>query len=97
MKVSFSPESLAEVEDATRRYLDNGGMTPSRAFAQELKRVVALATENPRMASSDAFGISRLYFKRFPYTLIFRIQDESLRIIAVAHQSRRPRYWVGRR
>jgi hypothetical protein len=38
-----------------------------------------------------------LYLKRFPYTLVFRVQESFLRVIAIAHQSRRPAYWAGRR
>jgi hypothetical protein len=33
----------------------------------------------------------------FPYSLIYRIQGDEIRVIAVAHHSRRPGYWVGRR
>lgn len=96
MRVKFNPEALAEVEEATRWYLENGGASPSRAFAQELRRVVSLAAEQPEIGSPGLDGTVRLYLKRFPYTLVFRIQDKSVRVIAVAHQSRRPRYWVGR-
>jgi plasmid stabilization system protein ParE len=97
MRISFNPEALAEAEDATRWYRDNGGAEPSRAFAQDLRRVARLAAEQPGIGAPGQHGTTRLYFKRFPYTLVFRIQDSSLRGITVAHQSRRPGYWVGRR
>ena len=97
MRVSFNPEALAEAEQATRWYRDNGGSSPSRAFTQELRRVVLLASEQPGIGNAGLHGTVRLYFKRFPYTLVFRIQGESVRVIAIAHQSRRPGYWVERR
>lgn len=97
MRISFNSEALAEAEEATRWYRDNGGTSPSRAFADELRRVVELAAEQPGIGAPGQHGTARLYFKRFPYTLIFRIQGSSLRVIAVAHQSRRPGYWVERR
>lgn len=97
MRISFNPEALAETEEVTRWYRDNGGASPSRAFAQELRRVVELAAGQPGIGVAGQQGTVRLYFKRFPYTLVFRIQDSSVRVIAVAHQSRRPGYWVGRR
>jgi len=31
--------------------------------------------------------------KRFPYSLIHTIADDEIRVLAVAHQSRRPGYW----
>jgi len=97
MRVSFNPEALAEAEEATHWYRDNGGSSPSRAFAQELRRVVSLAAEQPGVGSLGLHGTVRLYLKRFPYTLVFRVQGESVRVIAIAHQSRRPGYWAGRR
>ena len=97
MRVSFNPEALAEAEEATHWYRDNGGSSPSRVFAQELRRVVNLAAEQSGIGSSGSLGTVRLFLKRFPYTLVFRIQGESIRVIAIAHQSRRPGYWAGRR
>jgi len=96
MRISFNPEALAEAEEATRWYLDNGGTSPSRAFAQELRRVVELTAKQPSIGVAGQHGTVRLYFKRFPYTLIFRIQDSYIRVIAVAHQSRHPAYWAER-
>jgi plasmid stabilization system protein ParE len=97
MRVSFNPDALAEAEDAVRWYRANGGAGPAQEYAQELRRVVKLAAVQPGIASLGPHGTSRLYFKRFPYTLIFRIRGEALRVLAIAHQSRRPGYWFGRR
>ncbi len=97
MRISFNAEALAEAEDAARWYRENGGAVPARAFADELRRVVELAAGQPGIGAPGPGGINRLYFKRFPYTLIYRIQDSFIRVIAIAHQSRRPAYWVERR
>ena len=97
MRISFNADALAEAEEATHWYRDNGGTQPAREFAQELRRVTKLATEQPGIGALGQHGTTRLYFKRFPYTLVFRIQESSVRVIAIAHQSRRPGYWVGRR
>jgi len=97
MRVSFNPDALADAEAATRWYRDGGGSAPADAFVKELRRIVSLARLRPGIGSPGHRGTSRLYLKRFPYTLVFRIQGETLRVIAVAHQSRRPEYWAGRR
>jgi plasmid stabilization system protein ParE len=59
--------------------------------------VVGLAAEQPGIGSPGSHKTVRLYLKRFPYTLIFRVQGESVRVIAIAHHSRHPGYWAGRR
>jgi len=33
---------------------------------------------------------------RFPYRLIYRVRDEDVYIVAIAHTSRRPGYWQNR-
>ncbi|MDP2109264.1 MAG: type II toxin-antitoxin system RelE/ParE family toxin [Thiobacillus sp.] len=97
MAVSFNAEALAEAEEATHWYRDNGGTQPSHAFVQELRCVIRLAAETPKLGSPGSHNVLRLYLKRFPYTLVYRSQNETLRVIAVAHQSRCPGYWAGRR
>jgi len=52
MHVSFNSEALAEAEEATHWYRDNGGSSPSRAFTQELRRVVRLAAEQPGVGNA---------------------------------------------
>lgn len=41
-------------------------------------------------------GLRRCHLKRFRYGLIYRIRGQSVEIIAVAHDSRRPGYWKSR-
>jgi toxin ParE1/3/4 len=91
MRASFNPEALAE---AARWYRANGGAKTSHAFSQEIRRIIDLAVEQSGLGSPGPHGTSRLYLSRFPDTLIFRIQNDILRVIAIAHHSRRPRYWA---
>lgn len=97
MPVSFNLEALAEAEDAAYWYREQGGNEASESFSQEVERVARLAGMRPELGSPGAHRTRRLYLKRFPYTLIYRVQSGTVRIIAVAHQSRRPGYWAGRR
>jgi hypothetical protein len=42
-------------------------------------------------------SIRRFVLSQFPYYLLYRpLQGGGLRILAVAHQKRHPRYWIGR-
>jgi len=40
--------------------------------------------------------IRRFLFARFPYSLIYGIDQETILVIALAHQHREPRYWADR-
>jgi toxin ParE1/3/4 len=41
-------------------------------------------------------GARRYIVRRFPFSVIYRVLDERIQVVAIAHHSRRPAYW-GRR
>jgi plasmid stabilization system protein ParE len=62
----------------------------------EFERAAMMVLENP-MRGAIFRGVSRRYLlRRFPYGIIYQATDEELRIVAVAHHSRRPGYWAKR-
>ncbi len=38
----------------------------------------------------------QLHVNRFPYNVVYRIRDNDVYVVAVAHTSRRPDYWKDR-
>ncbi|MCP4594404.1 MAG: hypothetical protein GY842_27045 [bacterium] len=40
--------------------------------------------------------VRRASLSRFPYALVFIELDEEIRVLAVAHDKRRPGYWLDR-
>jgi plasmid stabilization system protein ParE len=38
----------------------------------------------------------RAIVERFPYSIYFRLRDDEVRIIAIAHQRRKPKVWQSR-
>jgi plasmid stabilization system protein ParE len=95
MKIRFLSLANQEVNDAVRWYEEQAeGL--SRDFLDELDRVVRLVRSYPLMATQIEPEIRRFLFTRFPYSLIYGIDEETIVIIAVAHQHREPRYWADR-
>ena len=41
-------------------------------------------------------GTRRILLDRFPFTIDYRVTSNTLNIVAVAHQKRRPGYWSWR-
>ncbi len=41
-------------------------------------------------------GVRVRVLRRFPYSIVYVVREQHLVIIAVAHQSRRPDYWLSR-
>lgn len=38
----------------------------------------------------------RYVFPRFPFSLVYRLRDHEVEVVAVAHGKRRPGYWQPR-
>ena len=95
MKIRFLNLADQEVDDAVRWYEEQAeGL--SRDFLDELDRVVRLVRIYPLMATQIEPDIRRFLFSRFPYSLIYGLDQETIVVIAVAHQHRAPRYWADR-
>lgn len=58
---------------------------------------MALLLEHPGLGPICRHGKRRWLLTRFPYSLIYTIAGDEIRVLAVAHYSRRPGYWRGRR
>jgi plasmid stabilization system protein ParE len=93
MKVLFSDFAAGEVQDAAA-YLDLELEGLGRAFEEDVRRAAVLISRFPESGSSERRGIRRILLHKFPYKLIYTIKSDHILIIAVAHQHRRPDYWV---
>ena len=63
----------------------------------EVGRAIVLLCDRHTLGIPFGNAMRQLPLRRFPYTLIYRISGDNLRIIAIAHSRRRPGYWSGRR
>ena len=62
------------------------------AVEEATKKVLA----NPEAFQPVSDEIRHKLISRFPYSLLYVIEPDRIRIIAVAHQKRRPGYWSRR-
>ena len=95
MKIRFLTLAQREVDDAVVWY-EQQAEGLSRNFLDQLDRAVRLVKSHPRIATEIEPEIRRFLFSRFPYSLIYGIDDQTIVVIAVAHQHREPRYWADR-
>ncbi|MEK7404292.1 MAG: type II toxin-antitoxin system RelE/ParE family toxin [Acidobacteriota bacterium] len=77
-------------------YLERRAKGLGRRFFAEVQRAEDLMAQFPESAAEVRPGIRRRILHKFRYSLIYTIERDSLLILAVAHHSRRPAYWIGR-
>ena len=64
-------------------------------FKSEVLAAIERIILYPEINTEIDTGIRRILVKSFPYMVIYSINRDSIEIIAVAHQHRRPGYWQG--
>ncbi len=97
MRVSLSVEAQADADAAADLYIGEGAFRAAVDFVDTLERAFALLRRFPAAGAETLRGTRALVLHKFPYSLIYRLDGEEIRIIAVAHHSRRPKYWRKRR
>jgi toxin ParE1/3/4 len=94
---SVSPEADRELSDSAIFYAREANAEVGIAFILEYERTLALLCANPLLGKSWRNGRRRFSLRKFPYSVIYYVRGEELRVIALAHHRRRPSYWSGRK
>ncbi len=93
MNVLFTTYAKQELEDAFHYYeLENPGL--GKRFKTEIKRAVLRITQYPKAWSVERGDVRKYILHTFPYKLLYSIEKDHILIIAVAHQHRKPDYWI---
>ena len=94
-KLILHVDAQAEILQALTWYGERSRVA-ARAFVQELNSTVALAARSSETWPRSYGDTRHIVFPRFPFKLFFRMKGETIEIVAVAHQRRRPSYWHDR-
>jgi len=93
--VRFHPQAEQEAQRAFRWYNERSP-TAAHAFLADLDHAVLRVAEAPERWPHYQGTARRYIFQQFPFSLIYRITDDAIDVIAIAHHRRRPGYWSNR-
>ncbi|MGH8279711.1 MAG: type II toxin-antitoxin system RelE/ParE family toxin [Gammaproteobacteria bacterium] len=79
-----------------RRYYDQQVPGWGETFAEEVRAALQRLRQWPLAFPVERGDIRRMLLGRFPYKILYSVESDHLYIIALAHQHRKPDYWVGR-
>jgi plasmid stabilization system protein ParE len=97
MLVSLSREAQADANEAIDWYVGEAAFLAADEFTNELDQALAMLTTFPPLGGKSAHNTRIVPLHNFPCSLIYRLQTDTIRVIAIVHHSRRPGYWAGRR
>jgi len=95
--IRLHPAARREIRRAFEWYLQEAGQRIAAGFLDDFEQTLTLLRTHPAIGEPGGSNTRHLIFQRYPYTVVYRRRDEALEIVAIAHQSRQPEYWAGRR
>lgn len=95
MKLIFLRIARNEMAEIKRYYnLQQNGL--GDAFQREAQAAAQLILARPFSWQIEVEPARRFILNRFPYKMVYIVQDEQVVIVALMHQHRHPDYWVDR-
>lgn len=84
-----------ELHGQLQRYSDANPSLPAR-FSRAVTSALQQALTFPGSGAKVHRQLRRLLCRSFPYSVIYLPVDGEIVVFAIAHQARRPGYWVDR-
>jgi len=97
MKAVFLSPALAEMAEAAQFY-ESRQAGLGHQFLDALDRAVEDVEQNPQRWPVLKKQVRRRLVGRFPYGILYRIEEgrQEITIVAIMHLCRRPNYWTKR-
>ena len=95
MWIEFHPEAETEFIESALFYESRVAGLGYR-FIHEIAYHTNLLLTHHELGEVYQGRLRQLVLAHFPYTLIYTIKPECIRIIAVSHQNKRPGFWNNR-
>ena len=95
MKLLVHSEATLEYVAAYTWY-DERSPKAAAGFEAEVERALKVIRESPARWQADSRGRRRYLLRNYPYLIIYRAEDEQIKVIAIAHGHRDREYWVQR-
>lgn len=94
--VRIFAEAEAELRQSERWYARRSS-TAAAAFLREVDDALARVAAAPDTWPRYRRGTRRIVLGGFPFSLVYRFDDDVIYVVAVAHAKRRPEYWRRRK
>jgi plasmid stabilization system protein ParE len=96
MRYVFHPEALAEYSEAVQYYAEQRSEV-AQMFINAIEDAVYRIRESPTRWAIVNEDVRRCLTRKFPYSILYTIEQDYILILAVTHCSREPGYWKSRK
>lgn len=95
MRFKFHPVAENELIESIE-YYESCRSGLGLDFELQVENAVRLSIEYPAAWPEIAPGIRRCLLQRFPFGVIYSVEDDGILVLAVMHLHREPGYWQDR-
>jgi plasmid stabilization system protein ParE len=93
--VEYFDEAIKEAEAAAHWYSERSA-SAADGFTDEIDAAIAAIEQNPNAWPAHDHGTRHYLLRRYPFSVVYRVEASRILIVAVAHGHRRPGYWKSR-
>lgn len=97
MTYTHHPGAEHDIAEALDFYREQAGPVVAERFLEEFERTAKLLIDHPGLGIPTTRGRRAFPLKIFPYSVVYRNLESSIRILIVRHQHKKPSYAGGRR
>lgn len=95
MKIEILEIARMEFEEAKEFYeIEQSGL--GARFEDEIRNSLLRIQQFPQAWQFERREIRRYILHKFPYKILYSIQDDKIVVLAFAHLHRKPDYWIDR-
>jgi plasmid stabilization system protein ParE len=94
--VSFHEDAQRELDEATDFYAMERAVLGA-SFVNAVELTVKRILDHPQSSPVVKGHVRKIRVPRFPYSVLYSLVGDEIRVLALAHNRRRPYYWSGRR
>jgi len=95
IRAAWHPLARRELFESSDFY-DQQAPGLGEVFLTRVEKSIEQIQRFPESGSRTAGEIRQSLVRGFPYSVIYRLDQESIFLLAIAHHKRQPRYWAGR-
>jgi len=96
MKKALLQQAFEELNDAVEHYEEEQAGLGLRMM-EEIDKHVQWLMRNPSVPRVRKGGYRRVNLKTFPYYIAYMVHVDTLWILAIGHNHRKPEYWITRK
>lgn len=95
MNIKYLELAKLEFHDAISYYeKEQSGL--GKRFEDNIKASISRIKVSPKLYPVLKYEVRKCTLHKFPFNVLYALKEEHIVVIAIAHQHRKPDYWVER-